>query len=308
MRKSINNRNFEAIVTESKQYMMKFVDVKNDVAFRKIFGNEKKTTILLSFLNAALKLEGDHQIAEVSIVNPYQFPRIAGEKASIIDVRAIDKKGRQFVVEMQVAETDGFDKRVQYYVCRDYSMQIDRGEDYPKLKPTYFIGILDFNYFESEGYLSHHIIVNGQTYEHKLKDIQFTFIELKKFRKKVDELDTLIEKWVFFIKHAEELEVIPKNINDRGLLEAYKDADRHSWTKEELKSYDNASIAEQDERGRLLRAKKQGVEQGLEQGLERKTYTVIKRCYEDKMPLETIARITDLSLEEVARIIEEIKK
>ena len=196
---------------------MKFVDVKNDVAFRKIFGNEKKTKILISFLNAVLKLEGNQQIKEVSIANPYQFPRVAGEKASIIDVKAIDKQGRQFVVEMQVADVDGFDKRVQYYTCRDYSMQIDRGEQYPLLKPTYFVGILDFNYFESEGYLSHHVIVNGETYEHKLKDIQFTFIELKKFALEVDELKTLIEKWVFFIKNAEELDVIPDNIDDEGL-------------------------------------------------------------------------------------------
>jgi len=206
---------------------MKFVDVKNDIAFRKIFGNERKTQILISFLNAILKLKDNQQIKEVSIANPYQFPRVAGEKASIIDVRAIDKKGRQFVVEMQVADVDGFDKRVQYYTCRDYSMQIDRGENYPLLKPTYFVGILDFNYFESENYLSHHIIVNGETYEHKLKDIQFTFVELEKFNLTAHELTSLIEKWVFFIKHAEEWEVVPDNIDDEGLREAYRDADRH---------------------------------------------------------------------------------
>ena len=137
---------------------MKFVDVKNDIAFRKIFGNEKKTQILISFLNAILKLEGESRIQAVDIINPYLLPRVAGEKASIIDVRAKDKKGRQFVVEMQVADVDGFDKRVQYYTCRDYSMQIERGEQYPLLKPTYFIGILDFNFFESSEYLSNHSI------------------------------------------------------------------------------------------------------------------------------------------------------
>ena len=233
---------------------MKFVDVKNDIAFRKIFGNEKRTKILLSFLNAILKLEGDHRIKEVKIINPYLLPRIAGEKASIIDVRAKDEKDRQFVVEMQVADVDGFDKRVQYYTSRDYSMQIERGEQYPLLKPTYFIGILDFDFFESGGYLSNHIILDEKTYEHALKDIRFTFIELKKFNKQVGELKTLTEKWVFFIKNAENLEVIPENVDDEGLIEAYKDADKHSWQKEELVAYDNASIAEQDERGKLIAA------------------------------------------------------
>ena len=273
---------------------MKFVDVKNDVAFRKIFGNENKTTILISFLNAILKLEGDKKIKEVSIANPYQLPRVAGEKASIIDVRAIDKKGRQFVVEMQVADVDGFDKRVQYYTCRDYSMQIDRGEKYPLLKPTYFVGILDFDYFESESYLSNHIIVNGENYEHKLKDIQFNFIELRKFTLEVDDLQALIEKWVFFIKNAENLDVIPANINDEGLKEAYRDADKHSWKKEELIAYDNASIAEQDVRGKMKFV------------VDKRNKEIVEKCYLKGIEIEDISEITGLSIDSIQAIINDI--
>lgn len=279
---------------------MKFVDVKNDIAFRKIFGNEKKTKILISFLNAVLKLEEEKRIEEVTIINPYLLPRVAGEKASIIDVRAKDEMGRQFVVEMQVADVDGFGKRVQYYTCRDYSMQIDRGEQYPLLKPTYFIGILDFNFFESSEYLSNHIILNEKTYEHALKDIKFTFIELKKFTKEVEELETLTEKWVFFIKNAKGQEVIPGNVDDEGLMEAYKDADKHSWGKDELVAYDNASIAEQDERGRLTAAENKGKLEEKEEA--------IKRCMEQNMAPEIISKIVDLPIAKVKQIIEKIKK
>ncbi|OWY24382.1 transposase [Sphingobacteriales bacterium UPWRP_1] len=278
---------------------MKFVDVTNDIAFRKIFGNEKKTKIAISFLNAILKLSGDQKIKEVTIINPYLLPRVAGEKATVIDVRAKDERGRQFVVEMQVADVDGFDKRVQYYTCRDYSMQINRGEQYPLLKPTYFIGILDFNFFDSPEYLSNHIILNGETYEHKLKDIQFTFIELQKFEKQVDELETLTEKWVFFIKNAENLDLIPENVTDEGLIEAYKDADKHSWKKEELIAYDNASIAEQDERGKLIAAEKKGKTEEKE--------GVVERCWRKKMPAEDIAEISGLTTEQVKAIISKLK-
>jgi predicted transposase/invertase (TIGR01784 family) len=246
-------------------------------------------------LNAILKLDGNDQIEEVTIANPYQFPRVAGEKASIIDVRAIDKKGRQFVVEMQIADVDGFDKRVQYYTCRDYSMQIDKGEKYPLLKPTYFIGILDFNFFESKSYLSYHIIVNGETYEHKLKDIQFTFVELKKFNLEVDELSSLIEKWVFFIKNAENLNVIPDNVDDEGLREAYKDADRHNWKKEELIAYDNFSIAEQDTKGRLKFV------------IDQRNKEIVEGCLEENMSIELIERINKLPRAQILQIMEERK-
>jgi len=76
-------------------------------------------------------LQGNERVVSVSLANPYQFPRIAGEKVTILDVRATDQSGRKFVVEtsvrrsqMQVADKKGFDKRVQYYIARDYSMQL----------------------------------------------------------------------------------------------------------------------------------------------------------------------------------------
>lgn len=282
---------------------MRFVDVKNDIAFRKIFGNEKKTNILISFLNAILKLEGVFKIKEVSIINPYLLPRVAGEKASIIDVRAKDEKGRQFVIEMQVADVDGFGKRVQYYTCRDFSMQIERGEQYPLLKPTFFIGILDFDFFDSSEYLSNHIILNEKTYEHALKDIQFTFIELRKFHKQLKGLKTLTEKWVFFIKNAENLEIIPDNIEDEGLIEAYKDADKHSWLKEELIAYDNASIAEQDERGKLIAAENKGKIEGKMEEKE----GVIQRCLEEGMPPKMISKIVNLPVSEIKKIVNKLK-
>jgi predicted transposase/invertase (TIGR01784 family) len=299
---------------------MKFVDVTNDIAFRRIFGNENKTKILISFLNAILKFEGGERIVEVEIINPYQLPRIAGEKASIIDVRAKDERGRQFVVEMQVASAKGFSKRVQYYAARDYSMQINSGDKYHLLKPTFLIGILDFKHFNSDNYLSNHATLDEETYENVLDDIKYTFIELPKFNLKVTELKTLIEKWIFFIKEAENLAIIPENTDDEGLIEAYEDADKHSWGKEELIAYDNFFIAKRDAIGRLELAKeraeeigleigleigmKQGLEKGLEQGKLSEKEEVAKRCLENGMSIEITAQISELTIEEIEKMKE----
>lgn len=247
---------------------MKFADIKNDVAFRKIFGNQKKSIVLISFLNAVLDLEGQNRITKVSIINPYLLPRIAGEKASIIDVRATDQRGRQFIVEMQVADKKGFEKRVQFYTSRDYSMQIEKGDDYPKLKPTYFVGILDFGIGFGKNYLAKHYNIEEETGISVLSDIQHRFIQLPKFKKKPHELTTLVDKWTYFIKHAGKLDVIPDNIDDEGLKTAYQEANRHLWKKEDLIAYDNASMREQDERGSLALAEERGIEKGLERGLE----------------------------------------
>ena len=195
---------------------MKFVDIKNDVAFRKIFGNENRKEVLISFLNAVLQLQNNSKVAEVDILTPFQIPELRGGKVTIVDVKAKDQNGKTYIVEMQVAELEGFDKRVLYYASKSYSAQIQRGDDYEKLKPTFFIGILDFIATENQSFISRHILTDAETKEHFIKDIEFNFIELPKFTKTANQLETIIDQWVYFIKNAEKIEVIPENIADNG--------------------------------------------------------------------------------------------
>ena len=133
---------------------MNFADPKSDIAFKKVFGNENKTEILISFLNAVLDLRGEHAIAEITILNPYQAPKISLLKESNLDVRAKTRGGVTFIVEMQVEKQDYFAKRALYYSAKAYVAQIARAEQYPKLNQVIFIGIMDFRLFETLDYLS----------------------------------------------------------------------------------------------------------------------------------------------------------
>jgi hypothetical protein len=86
-------------------------------------------------------------------------------------------------------------------------------------------------------------------------DIAFRKIyRTPKFEKPLNELQEVTDKWIFFLKEAENLEVVPENVDDEGLKAAYQDANKHSWTKEELEAYDYAAMREQDERGKLVQA------------------------------------------------------
>ena len=53
---------------------MQFADVKTDIAFRKIFGNEQHKEILIGFLNAVLDLQGDKRIHSLTLKDPWQTP------------------------------------------------------------------------------------------------------------------------------------------------------------------------------------------------------------------------------------------
>jgi predicted transposase/invertase (TIGR01784 family) len=285
---------------------MRFVDPKNDVAFKKIFGDEHHKEILIAFLNAVLDLKGNQEIADVEILNPYQAPKLELLKYTLLDLRAVDKRGVTFIVEMQVEEIEGYKKRFQYYAAKAYAGQIDRGEEYVKLNQVIFIGILNFNAFANTHYLSRHVLLNLETKDQDLGDIEFNFIELPKFKKQEQELTTLLDKWTFFIKHAGKLEVIPENTDISALKSAYDIAERFRWSKEELEVYDYWSMKLQDERGALTVAERRGLEAGLETGRkegEKAAHRATARALlADGMEAALIAKYTGLSLAEVAQL------
>jgi predicted transposase/invertase (TIGR01784 family) len=310
---------------------MQFADIKNDVTFRKIFGNENRKDCLMSFLNAVLEFEGDYKIIAVEILNPYQLPKLRDGKVSIVDVKATDQLGRTYIIEMQVAELDGLGKRVLYYFAKSYSDQIERGDFYRQLKPVIFIGILDYVFTENPHFISRHQVRDVETDERAVQDVEFNFIELPKFTKGLDEIQTLTEKWIYFIKNAENLDVIPENINDNGLKVAYQEANKYTWTREELAAYDYIYMREEDERARfdaamnrakremekatremerakqdaekatreMERAKQDAEEKGEKRGEQQEKIEIAKNAINKGADDEFIAYITGLPIEQI---------
>ena len=110
------------------------------------------------------------------------------------------------------------------------------------------------------------------------------------------------DKWIYFIKEAENLEVIPENVDDEGLKAAYQDANRHSWSKEELVAYDYAAMRDQDERGKTELAVKRAEKRGEERGENKGKIEVAKKLKEMDMSNEDIRNATGLSDEEIENL------
>ena len=282
---------------------MKFVDIKNDIAFRKIFGNENKKEILISFLNAVLELPKGKKIKKIEIKNPYQLPEIKDLKSSILDVRVTDERDISYIVEMQVEEPDGFDLRVQYYTAKQFSSQIVKGDDYPKLNQVIFIGILDFKFFDDDDdYITRHRTVNVKTQKSSLKGMEYNFVELPKFTKELKNCKSLVDKWIYFIKNAPNLDVIPADIKDEGLKHAYEDADRHNWTKEELEAYHYAEMRRQDEKGKTELA----VRKAAKTAREAREIEIAREMIKDNEPINKIIKYTSLNKETVEKLINKL--
>jgi len=288
---------------------LKFVDPKNDVAFRKIFGDENKKDILISFLNNILEFAGTNkEIMDITITNPYQVPKLKELKETILDIKAVDKRSIHYIIEMQMFHTTAFEKKVLYYVSKAYYQQLNRAEDYPKLNQVIFLGFLNFRLFnENPDYTTRHLILDEKTNENHFQDFELNFVELPKFTKILEELKDIKDKWIYFVKNAGDMIMIPKELEEpKELREAFETANQMSWSKEELDAYDARGIYIQDERGRIEYALEEGEKIGLEKGeklgYDKKTREMAKAMKKEGEPIEKISRYTGLSKEEIEKL------
>jgi len=271
---------------------MKFADPKNDIAFKKIFGDENKTEVLISFLNSILEFINNKQIKSLTIVNPYQVPRIEDFKNTILDIKAKNLDDEEFIVEMQVEKDINFVKRSLYYTSKSYVNQLDVAEKYPELKKVYFVGILDFAIFDTPDYISQHLILDTKTNKQEIKDFEFNFIELKKFNLSLQVCDTLAKKWIYFIKNVSTFNLIPKEYeNIKEFQLAFESAKIFNWNKEELEVYDYVSMNEGKKRSEIETAKLDGKK---EEKLE-----IAKKSLEQGLDLDTVKIITGLTDKEL---------
>ncbi len=316
----------------------KFLDPKNDVAFKQIFGTEKNKDILIHFLNDMIPFPGGAKIQTVTFLKPSQDPETAAKKQSIVDVLCADEKGSQYIVEMQVVSTKGFEKRAQYYAAKAYVNQMNLGDDYQNLKEIIFLAITDFVMFpDKPKYKSDHVILDRETMTHDLKDFYFSFLELPKFNKNMHELNNAIEKWAYFFKHAPETS--PEDLkeiigNDKIIGKAYEALIQFYWTEKEVVAYEEELKRRRDERavndqkiyeGRiegeaigfvkgkeegkaegLAEGKAEGLAEGKAEGVQTATLNIARQLLNQGMSIEAVQSATGLLPEEINTLMKEL--
>jgi len=297
--------------------LSKFLDPKNDFCFWQIFGTEKNKDILIHFLNDILKFDGSYKITEVTFLKTAQDPQIAAYRQSIVDVLCKDQTGEQIIVEMQVSKHKGFEKRAQYYAAKAYSQQVIKEDEnhkrlavYAKLKAVIFLAVADFTMFpEKNAYKSEHRLLDTRTYEHDLKDFYFVFLELTKFKKTIDQLENIEQKWMYFFKHAASstfAEIEHLIGSDVIIRRAFEAIDQASWSEEELNTYEHMTKTYLDnlavEQQKIEDAEIRGEARGRTEGKAEEKIKIAKKMLSQNYSMSDISALTGLSAEDIAKL------
>ncbi len=288
---------------------MRFINPKTDFAFKKIFGSEHSHDILISFLNAIL-YTGQSTINTLEILNPYQAPKIRGVKDTYLDIKAQLSTGETVIIEMQVLNVEGFEKRILYNAAKAYSIQLNAGQDYPALNPVIALTITDFLMFPEIDPVITRFILKEKDYliDYSVYDLELVFVELPKFQQALAELNTLTEKWIYFLCHAPDLSTIPSTMGSVVEIQrAFEMANQANLSREEAEELEHQAIFIQDQRGAITKATQQGLQQGLQQGRQEGRQEAQIEMARRSLPVldnATISQLTGLSVQEIQSLRE----
>ncbi len=285
---------------------MRFISPKIDFAFKKIFGSEQSKEILISFLNAII-YDGEKVIESLTINNPYNPGQITSLKETYLDIKAVLNNGSIVVIEMQVVRVSSFNKRIAYNLAKAYSNQLKTGEDYLLLNPVIAVTITDFILLKESPEVINKFIFQEESTKVTIleEELRLIFVELPKFKKSLNELKSLSDKWLFFLKETAHLQEIPENLGSVSEIKlALNLANQVNMTLEEFEIVDRRGMMLQDERGKLTYAE----EKGREKGKFEQTLTLIVRQLKKRfgeIPDAIINQIETLSLENLEQLSED---
>ena len=275
----------------------KYLNPFTDFGFKKIFGEEASKPLLLDFLNALLPISD--KIVDLTFKNNEQLGQTDLDRKAIYDIYCENEKGEKFIVELQKAKQNYFKERTIFYSTFPIREQAEKGEWNYNLKAVYCIGILDFTFddYETEpekGEVVHTIKLKNQNGKIFYDKLTFIYLEMPNFKRKETELETRLDKWLYFIKNLEDFQTIPTIIADEVFNQAFEKAELAKFGQKDLYDYEMNL--------KIYRDYKNTVNTAFDEGkLEGKLETA-KSLKILGVPIVTIIEATRLTKEEIERL------
>ena len=306
----------------------KYIDLMVDWSFKKIFGTEVNKDILIEFLKVIFP---QYAISDITYVPTEQLGIMEDDRKAIFDVLCRTVDGKTFLVEMQRGYQKHFFERALFYTSFPIMKQGkkalaeeargNRPWDF-SLDGVFFLGILNFKYEDDEMTEHRYRLMEATSKKLMTDKLEFVFVEVEKFDKGEDELETDLDKWLYLLKNMSNLLKRPERLRDRIFTKLFDVTELAQLDDEDRINYIKAMNTERDtfnqieyarETGReeghkvgkeegLKEGKEEGIKEGREEGAKQKSFDIAKRMLEKGIETETISELTGLTEKEISEL------
>ncbi|MBR6847104.1 MAG: PD-(D/E)XK nuclease family transposase [Bacteroidales bacterium] len=279
----------------------RYINPYTDFGFKKLFGTELNKELLISFLNALL-VGKENTITDVKYLNTERLGDLMVDRHSVFDVYCETADGSRFVVEMQKADQFYFKDRTVYYAATVIREQAPRGDWDYHLKDVYVISLLDFTFPKGEypeDSFRHEVVLMDKEFKQVFYDkLTFIYLEMPKFTKTEDELETMFDKWMFAIKNLCYLLDRPKTLQEKVFTQLFDEAEIAKYTPAERWSYEDSMNAWRDN----YNTNRTAYVRGEMSGTEKTKLEIAHRMKAEGFKVSEIAEITGLTEDEIQKL------
>lgn len=272
----------------------RYINPYTDFGFKYLFGTEPNKDITLELVNALL--QGKEVIKSLTLLPTEQLGDTKDDRRSVFDIYCENEQGDKIIIEMQKADQQWFKDRSVYYSSFPIRQQGERGQWRFGLKAVYTIGILDFVFDEDKDDQEyyHHVVklMDVNTKEVFYDKLTYIYLEMPKFQKTEEELETIVDKWLYALKNLPRLLERPKALQDRIFKKFFDVAEIANLSKEEYVKYLESEKVYYDNDGAIRTAEAKG--------RAKERLANAKALLGNGVPLEVIVKSLQLTDDEAA--------
>ena len=244
----------------------RYVNPYTDFGFKMLFGTEVNKELLISFVNSLL--QGKEVIKDLTYLNTEHLNAFEFDRKSIFDVYCENEKGEKILVEMQRGELQNFKANRLYYTPPHNQgpekQEQEQGWDFHP-KAVYVIGILNFVFYNKQNDYFHHEVklMDSRTQEAFYDKLTFMYLEMPKFNKTEDQLETLLDKWLFVLRNLTSLPEPPTTLQDHTFKCLFEVAEISNLTMRQYEAYEKSLKTYRDWKAMIEAAYNRGLAEGL---------------------------------------------
>ena len=281
------------------------VEVKklNDYFIRYFFGLKGDEDLLLSFINAIMIDSNFATFVSVDILNPFNLTEKAGNKESIVDLKAVTEDGIIVIIEIQTYSTKNFFERTLYYWSKNYSNVLKKGEEYPELKPVISINLIDNILFDITDNRMHTCYLLKEKNSNKIltDHIQMHYVEIPKFDENAD-IKKELKNWILFLKSNKEEDMSQLLKEDTIFEKAINKYNYFTDNEDLLNEYDRREAYLVYQASLMRGSREEGREEGRLEGIKDEKYAIAKSLKASGLDNQFISEHTGLSIKEVEKL------
>ena len=283
--------------------VMKYLDPKADLTFKKIFGNHPAR--LISLLNALLPLSEEEQIHEIKYLPTELVPENNSYRYAITNILCTDAKSNKFCVVIRIEWSDAFQQRVQFLASELYVNPAIKQVKYFAQYPTYSLNLInDIFAHDTPDFIHNYRIVHDKDSNKVIEGLHFTFIELPKFTSHSIADKRMMVLWLRFLTeiNSDTKEIPADLLNDPEIGKAVEELEISGFSDAELWAYDKFWDSVSVERTLIDDSYQKGIEKGIEKSMNQRSLEIARKMLAKGMDEAMVMDMTGLTAEEIKQM------